>query len=176
MQRLSGAELGPLIILSVKTPWFLLPLACLPLQLTGSLLPFLTVPFPHALLHQSCRELPKFRVGMSHDHSLEREPETVKCTSMPHHGNCSKNIHTAFRKHSEGMMPTPSSRARTPPKRPVPSLEGQAALCLEDRLGKGIKPAMRMFKKYPAKVVDSLDHRGLSQINKGSDVEFSKSK
>lgn len=154
VRRLSGAELGPPIILSVKRPCFLLPLAHLPLQLTGSLLPFLTIPFPHTLLHQSCRELPKFKVGMSRDHSLERKPETVKCTGMPHHRKYSRNIHTAFRKLSEGM-PIPSSRARTPPKRTVQNLEGQAALCMEDGLGKGIKPARRMFKKYPVKGVDS---------------------
>lgn len=52
-------------------------------------------------------------------------------------------------------MPIPSSRAKTPPKRTVQSLEGQAALCLEDRLGKGIKPAMIIFKKYTVKGVDS---------------------
>lgn len=70
--RLSGAELGPLVILSVKRPWFLLPLVRLPLQLTRGLLPFLAIPFPHTLLHQSCRELPDFKVGISRDHSLER--------------------------------------------------------------------------------------------------------
>lgn len=73
---------------------------------------------------------------------------------MPHNGNYSRNIHTAFRKHTEGM-PIPSSRAETPPKRTVQSLKGQAALCQEDRLGKGIKPAMIIFEKYTVKGVDN---------------------
>lgn len=46
VRRLSGAESGPLIILSVKRPWFLLPLAHLPLHLTGSLLPSFPSHFP----------------------------------------------------------------------------------------------------------------------------------